>query len=1752
MEDIRIDGLSADEWEALANPQAPSNQELEQLGIIQQGEQQEQTPEGSTREYEELSVGETLGDMITAAGVEMSKAFIPKSKEWNYTPRTKAAEITETITKYGWGLVGVGKVGLGLKALGGLAKGTQLGKGLTGASKLIGGDKLFKTSKTGFKAFGVAGANIATQGAIQGGILDWTLTDPYEGRLADLAGDTDNTFVQWLQTDYEDSELEARFKNVVEGAVLGMGVNAAGQALAPIAKPIMEKLFNNMKKLNLKKTATEAEAKITTDEILADQKALNDIATTADLAENVKAIKEEADDLGLDASQLVVDRINPKQIEEAQSLLKVYQDGEEPFIHADGTWDIRVTNSWEDAYKVSPEEYKRQLREIDPSGNLDISHMNESVKSTWTNRGWVGANEELNQTNANKIANNYKDKWQIDNKVKVEFVDGLTINGNKVDGNTSATTYQGKTTKTKQNAIDKKKLQITKLEDKITQLEGGNKEVADPLDNLKEELRTAKNELKELEKSAAGKDKISNITIQIDKNTADPYAVLRSELEHARDIAKGEVPKDSTKHFARYEGENEAEIAGGYVHKKATAKAQKTGFDTALTEPEQTLTSQTFMNDGNVQQNVVKSNIEQNFDKWYNDKNSTATIGELVNHEAFSNGKYLDDVLNVEVGHTPPQYTSENELLAGTTAFVNGKLSIQVDTTLPPHIVEECIYHEIGHIRQIQAALDAHLEGDGTLWLKIKEHNNKVWNKEYKTFEEYASNELEVDAENTKYFLKDIKEQYEQQKAKPNNDIDTRGSGTIEQRNETPFSDSNTTTSFDAGAGTQQGRSRGNSVSKSDEQPQQLKLDFNSIEDINKVEIKSTDDLTQVINKTIELEPEISGTTFEALAKDADKLAKLYQEAEELGLYDDLMEAINLNDVNLINGITRKVTAAQKLASIELEKMAALPIDTPVEQIQPLVDMIDLIGRYTKETGSAEGTALGARRFVNRAVQTFGSLRLSTLTKDGIQTLTDLLDVEIKKLFNLNFTRNQKMTPQEMKEALYSTILTDADDSVYKAIFENQELAQEFDKTITKLLSSGQAAPARIYKELETIVTKDLFQKVKQATDLTDNPANKKRTIWNWCDEQGGLTSYYVHNLLSGVGTLAKNVVSGGMNTLYFPLKKIVASYLGGGEALTREGVNTIKHLQSNWKESWNLCKQAFLNGEGKLTNVKDTMNLNEDEVFKGFRQFDFNDTSPEGIWHSIQNFHSLMTRAMGASDEFMTQLNYRSIMRAKAIETAEQWAKANGIADENVINKAADTYFEKAFDSSGKPMNIEALAEARDILYQLPLNGQMFDPKKGETTQVRETSVVTDLAGSLNKLTSQHAFLKIMFPFVKTGANILQMNLEHNGMYVGGRDLFNYLTKKQQSLLFANTKEGALARSQVAMGMFSFITATSLALTGNITGSAPADPKERKALFETGWKPYSFRVGDKFISYQGYEPIQTVLGFAADSVNIYGNITNSEDEKKWERFSQQVMATTVNNFLDKAAFRTGLRQMALITDPDGNTEGALKALAQTAQGFLLNTALVRNASSLGKREITQPQGLYERLLNNYFNRGLGDYRRDVFGHRQDTYGLLVTNASTDNSNMPEYEELERLSQYGFNPSEISKTISGTTFKYTEFKNKETGRSAYDAMQEELSTLSLGGKTLQEAVGELVTSPEYELLPDGVNMNGVKYSTNEPTKINAIRDLFIEYNEAALNSVVETMDSDFVDKQGRTMSEAVRVTETMKEEGFYNSLTTLY
>jgi len=79
-----------------------------------------------------------------------------------------------------------------------------------------------------FKAVGLSGGLLKTgiRGMAAGGVSDLTVFDPNEGRLSDMLVEFDsdvlnNAVTQYLATDEDDTEMEGRVKNVLEGMLIG-------------------------------------------------------------------------------------------------------------------------------------------------------------------------------------------------------------------------------------------------------------------------------------------------------------------------------------------------------------------------------------------------------------------------------------------------------------------------------------------------------------------------------------------------------------------------------------------------------------------------------------------------------------------------------------------------------------------------------------------------------------------------------------------------------------------------------------------------------------------------------------------------------------------------------------------------------------------------------------------------------------------------------------------------------------------------------------------------------------------------------------------------------------------------------------------------------------------------------------------------------------------------------------------------------------------------------------------------------------------------------------------------------------------------------------------------------------------------------------------------------------------------------------------------------------------------------------------
>lgn len=1441
------------------------------------------------KEYQKLSVGESLLDGAKALGVEASHFFVPKKYEAQYESKTRVGESMKYITRYGLGAlgfaVGGGEIGAAIKGIGAAAKAekaVKIGELIQKAFSFAPIAASAQASKLEKGAAFVGNAMLG--GALPSALADMRFynQDGNEGHLADTFGNSNNPLIQYLQTDENDSNLEGKLKNAVEGFIVGSGM---GLGIAAVPK-VVGNMFRGLK--GAAKATTEEEAKVALKEVAIADGQLQKIGNTADLLDTVKEVHTEAATTGEEASALLRTKLPAENLPDADTMLKHLDNGDDIHINEDGSFSLKVSN-WEDAHKVSPESYKAQTPDA-------IPHMDSAVKSTWTDRGWLATEDDITKPATTKnIVDHYIDKWALKqstetnksakntisnealkSKIKVRYVDGLTTKGKAVEG------------------------------------------FAEPL-----------------------KD---GVQISIDKNSPNIHAVLRSELEHARDIITNEVPKSKDKHFARYNGKNESEMSADYVYKKSQARAGVSDVTEAIDTPK----------------NLVKDEGSVN---------------------------------------TSPPFTTP------------------VKDTLIPSQNEQ---------------------------LKL-DFNTKL-------------KEAEVSAKSSDDIVKDIY----QGKLKP----------------------------------------------------------------------ETTDDINNLISTVAKIDPEISGNTWLDFAKDGEiDVAKVNKFIEDNGLDSEAARELLLaDDARTIHEITVRQLAKTKVMGSVKDSIQGFYKDTPIEIKESMLELYRKLHTDVTGTGSSVGRALNAQKVVNEAADTFGTIGLSAMQKEGISEFTDMLNEMLTKESKLFFTRAEGFNLNQIKQNVVTSLLEKggnfADLLSDEAFMKN--LNSSMDDILIKAKREGKLDSHEVAAKIKNFVVDQQTREMLEVGKLATDDKSMWKTFSNWF--RGNVPAYYIHNLLSSPTTLVKNVGSGGANSISFAMRKMIAGGFGGGKELTQEGVDQFVGLFKNWSECWQLSKQAFEKGDGLMTSVSsDTLN----GMYKGLDNLDEVWTTGTTL-EKLQSVHSIMTRAMGASDEFMSQLNYRAIAYAKSLGDARLTAKQVGReGDEEFITQTADRIFkETKFTEAGLPRDVDAFHEAKSILYQNSLTGKMMNYKTGNVDQMRNPTALMKIGSGLQTASDNVPLLKFIIPFIKTPTNILQMSIDHSALAL--------LSEDTRRVIQGGGREAALAKAQIAMGMTSFTIGATMAGTGMITGGLPSDHKERAALLKSGWKPYSFKVKtpdgqSHYVSYQGYEPIATILGTGADLVQL-GMIATSDDEDKISTLAKQAGIIFTNNFIDKAYFRTAVTQMNIIFNADAVTPTQIQnSLGSVMAGSLLpDSSGVKNITTLGTVEAKKPENVIQTALTGYLNRGLGQYQRNEFGEKETITNLLLAKSNNVGSN-PEDKELRRLAEQGYSPTEVSKVYSEAGLKLKEFRNPETKQSAYDAFIEEMGTVTIGGQTLREAVGNLVMSDEYNSLPDTSDDN------DQDTKTKEINAVYQEYIQSA-RETISTQEYNFVNKDGQALSDKYAEFQQMKQD----------
>jgi hypothetical protein len=352
--------------------------------------------------------------------------------------------------------------------------------------------------------------------------------------------------------------------------------------------------------------------------------------------------------------------------------------------------------------------------------------------------------------------------------------------------------------------------------------------------------------------------------------------------------------------------------------------------------------------------------------------------------------------------------------------------------------------------------------------------------------------------------------------------------------------------------------------------------------------------------------------------------------------------------------------------------------------------------------------------------------------------------------------------------------------------------------------------------------------------------------------------STYINGLLSSPVSHAKNILGNSLFGLYQIPERLVANFYGN---VLPDGVRSWKSLvpgseqdKVEFDEALTMV-QSLRNGitEGlQLASKAWRTNTPSDLLSKVEEQRGLQESMGETLqrvtgqgpdtWlgKGLDYYGTAITipgRALMTQDEFFKGVFYRMEINAQVTRRSKAVYRESLDAGLSESEAAAKAMLEAESLLANPPADLDEIA--------------MNFAQKGTFT-AELPPALKSLQGVFN-----HPALKVIVPFFKTPANI--------GLQVIERTPFAPLSSQWREEVAKGGIYRDMALAKVTMGSAILATFGAAAAEGAITGRGPGRKADREAAMRDGWMPYSIRVGDEWVSYQGMEPVSALLAIAAD-----------------------------------------------------------------------------------------------------------------------------------------------------------------------------------------------------------------------------------------------------------------------------------------------
>lgn len=497
----------------------------------------------------------------------------------------------------------------------------------------------------------------------------------------------------------------------------------------------------------------------------------------------------------------------------------------------------------------------------------------------------------------------------------------------------------------------------------------------------------------------------------------------------------------------------------------------------------------------------------------------------------------------------------------------------------------------------------------------------------------------------------------------------------------------------------------------------------------------------------------------------------------------------------------------------------------------------------------------------------------------------------------------------------------------------------------------------------------------------------------DWLD----ITRYYLYNaMLSRPVTHLRNVVGNTSHLLYealgIGLKDPVSVVRG-----LKEGIKTIKpDLKRIWNEGGEMNKFQDLGKqyEPKNKKLRNAMPLTylklEDVIFKELAK---------GIEKELQV--KQLSKEYKENPESVRQF-IEDVANGKELETTAKTER-----------------YLKSLD--------EIQDFAKYITFQKPLG---------------ETGVA--IQNLINK--TKVGFL--VTPFVRTPVNILKVGLQPLKVVKFASPEYRAKFKEMSPV----AKQHELRR--ITAGAFMYGTFATMVMNGmiDVTGSGADNKAQQDLLDQTGWKPNSIKIGNRYISYQNLNPLNVFLGMLGNfSDNVKYNTKPKDDELNTIQKISKTLAGSLETFTDQS-FLQGLNN--LFKWVNKKDPYYLEQFLQMPVPGALSIPKDVEIYFGGDDYQYETKGFWDKLMNRVgYTEGLKE-KLDIFGQPKERKYETLPIAFKEKENKLAEVLLDKNVTIGFPSKDVMKSNGEkiTDNEYYEYQ-KETGQKIKNELEKNLSKI---------------------------------------------------------------------------------------------------